>query len=62
MFQIDDSVIRSMISLGKQSRTMLHFEVQKAQPNASEAFEAHFNQPWSGSLLVVSSKSSIVAI
>ena len=50
MFQIDHSLIHSMISLGKESRTMLHFEVQKAQPNASDTFEAHFNQLWSGSV------------
>jgi len=50
MFQIDESFIHSMISLGKRSRTMLHFEVQKGQPNASDTFEAHFNQLWSGSL------------
>ncbi len=49
MFQIDVYLIHSIISLGKRSRNMLHFEVQNSQPNASDTFEAHFAQLWSSS-------------
>ena len=47
MFQIDKALINSIISLGRRSRDMLHFEVQASRPNASDTFEAHFAQLWS---------------
>lgn len=46
MFQVDHALIHSVISLGKKSRDMLHFEVQNSQPNAYDTFEAHFAQLW----------------
>jgi hypothetical protein len=50
MFQLDEALIHSMISLGKRARNMLHFEIQNTQPNASDTFEAHFAQLWSSSM------------
>ena len=49
MFQIDKSLIHSIIAMGRQSRNMLHFEIQRTQPNAYDTFEAHFARLWSGS-------------
>jgi len=49
MFQVDRSLIHSIIAMGRQSRSMLHFEIQQTQPNAYDTFEAHFARLWSGS-------------
>jgi hypothetical protein len=49
MFQIDESIFHSIISLGRRSRDMLHFEVQRTQPNAETSFEAHFRTLWNRS-------------
>lgn len=49
MFQIDDALIHSIISLGKRSRSMLHFQVQSMERNASDTFEAHFAELWAAS-------------
>jgi len=50
MFQIDESIFHSIISLGRRSRDMLHFEVQRGQPNAQTSFEAHFATLWNRSV------------
>ena len=49
MFQIDESMFHSIISLGRRSRDMLHFEVKRTQPNAETSFEAHFRTLWNRS-------------
>ena len=49
MFQIDDAIFHSIISLGRRSREMMHFEVQRSQPNAETTFEAHFATLWNRS-------------
>jgi hypothetical protein len=49
MFQIDDSIFHSIISLGRRSRDMLHFEVQLTQENVETSFEAHFRTLWNRS-------------
>lgn len=46
-FAFDDRVFSSVMSLGKRSREMLHFEVATSNRNASDTFRAHFNQIWS---------------
>ncbi len=50
MFQIDDAIFHSIISLGRQSRGMLHFEVRRARPNAATTFEAHYATLWNRSM------------
>jgi hypothetical protein len=49
MFQIDPAIFHSIISLGRKSRDMLHFEVQRTHPNAETSFEAHFRTLWNRS-------------
>ncbi len=46
MFQIDDALIHSIVTLGRRSRDSLHFEVQRQDKNAEDTFEAHFAQLW----------------
>ena len=48
--QIDPAIFHSIISLGRRSRDMLHFEVQRGQPNAETSFEAHFATLWNRSV------------
>jgi hypothetical protein len=45
-FTFDDRVFSSVMSLGKRSREMLHFEVSTFNRNAGDTFRAHFNQIW----------------
>lgn len=48
-FAVDESVFSSVMALGKRSREMIHFEVRTWDKNASDTFQAHFNQIYSQS-------------